>query len=666
MLDRTRGSNRLVLPTERTEDQRAIETMRAAGVLVIDDSRRRPRYFDGRFLTARDLTREQNYFLARQSDIGRAGGAGVVTGLGVDMTVPRDRDAAALVISPGHGITASGELVLLSEELTISLENIPELDQLNVRLGLSRLPQPPQRNRTGVFIVALRPVEFTANPIASYPTSITGTRSTEDSDIVEAAAVTLIPFGDSGRGQSANAQRAQLARNIFVLNQAAGTPVDALPLALVYLERNQIQWIDPFLVRREVGADHGDILGLGFAPRAVREAHMIQYNAHLEAVMTQRSAASQGLRFAASEYFQALPPAGRLPAAAINPADFTQLFFPPEVDVDLAIIPEDELIALIEESYLLPPIDLTVGGDNLESVDVIVLLPVPRTRFRELHTQLTPPPTPPALENPAVIRPLRAAAVGMIAKRRPLEVLTGLRIARRTVLGLDAPVDSADPVDVRWQQELNAPDLRTLWYVRRRNLAYAAAVTGEPLALITPPPPEPEPEPDPGPTPEPEPDDTPVNPFEDDRVVEFAERFGMADALEAVQGCLTRRRWEAIRKVLIRDRLLIAEENVMARNFLMALLRACKEFDGKIPDDVLKALLERYNQDDLGTGLSRLSTLIQSPAPRRATAGADFAVDLDAVLSKMTAIQIRSVDRKVASQTDVGSQLALLEEVSRS
>lgn len=665
MLDRTRGSNRLVLPTERTEDQRAIETLRAAGVLVIDDSRRRPRYFDGRFLTARDLTREQNYFLARQSDIGRAGGSGVVTGLGVDMTVPRDRDAAALVISPGHGITASGELVLLTEELTIRLEDIPELDQLNVRLGLSRLPQPPQRNRTGVFIVALRPVEFTANPIASYPTSITGTRSAEDSDIVEAAAVTLIPFGDGGRGQSANAQRAQLARNIFVLNQAAGVPVDALPLALVSLERNQIQWIDPFLVRREVGADHGDILGLGFAPRAVREAHLIQYNAHLEAVMTQRSAANQGLRFAASEYFQALPPAGRLPAAAVNPADFTQLFFPPEVDVDLAIIPEDELIALIEESYLLPPIDLTVGGDNLESVDVIVLLPVPRTRFRELHTQLTSPSTPPALGNPAVIRPLRAAAVGMIAKRRPLEVLTGLRIARRTVLGLDAPVDSADPVDVRWQQELNAPELRTLWYVRRRNLAYAAAVTGEPLALITPPP-EPEPEPNPEPNPEPEPDDTPINPFEDDRVVEFAEKFGMADALEAVQGCLTRRHWDSIRKVLIRDRLLIAEDNVLARNFLTALLRACKEFDGKIPDEVLKALLERYNQDDLGTGLSRLTTLIELPELRRAIAEADFAVALDAVLRRMTATQIRGVDRKVAGQTDLASMLALLEEVSQS
>ncbi|MEZ4639667.1 MAG: hypothetical protein R2873_20895 [Caldilineaceae bacterium] len=617
-----------------------------------------------RALTARDLTARNRTTSWRGSrTFGRFTiGCGHRAWGGYDGAAHRRRCRTG--IGPGHGITASGELVLLSEQITISLEDIPELDQLNVRLGLSRLPQPPQRNRTGVFIVALRPVEFTANPIASYPTSITGTRSAEDSDIVEAAAVTLIPFGDGGRGQSANAQRAQLARNIFVLNQAAGVPVDALPLALVYLERNQIQWIDPFLVRREVGADHGDILGLGFAPRAVREAHMIQYNAHLEAVMTQRSAASQGLRFAASEYFQALPPAGRLPAAAVNPADFTQVFFPPEVDVDLAIIPEDEVIALIEESYLLPPIDLTVGGDNLESVDVVVLLPVPRARFRELHTQLTPPPTPPALESPAVIRPLRAAAVGMIAKRRPLEVLTGLRIARRNVLGLDAPVDSADPVDVRWQQELNAPDLRTLWYVRRRNLAYVAAVTGEPLALITPPPPEPEPEPQP--EPEPDPNDDPVNPFEDDRVAEFIEKFDMADALEAVQGCLTRRHWEAIREVLIRDRLLIGDENVLARNFLLALLRTCKEFDGKIPDAVMKTLLDRYNQDSLGVGLSRLTMLLELPELRRAVAEADFAVDLDVVLAKMTATQLRSVDRKVAAQPDVASMLALLEEVARS
>ncbi len=108
MIDRTRGSNRMVLPTERKEDQNAIEAMRAAGVLVIDDSRRRPRYFDGRFLTARDLTREQNYFLARQSDIGRAGGAGVVHGLGVSMAVERARDSASLVVGAGHGITASG------------------------------------------------------------------------------------------------------------------------------------------------------------------------------------------------------------------------------------------------------------------------------------------------------------------------------------------------------------------------------------------------------------------------------------------------------------------------------------------------------------------------------------------------------------------------------
>jgi hypothetical protein len=31
----------------------------------------------------------------------------------------------------------------------------------------------PLGRRTGLFILALRPVEFTANPIAAYPRSIT-------------------------------------------------------------------------------------------------------------------------------------------------------------------------------------------------------------------------------------------------------------------------------------------------------------------------------------------------------------------------------------------------------------------------------------------------------------------------------------------------------------
>ena len=45
-------------------------------VLVGDPRRWRPRWFDGRFLAASDLQGEQNYFLTRQADLGRAGGSG--------------------------------------------------------------------------------------------------------------------------------------------------------------------------------------------------------------------------------------------------------------------------------------------------------------------------------------------------------------------------------------------------------------------------------------------------------------------------------------------------------------------------------------------------------------------------------------------------------------
>ena len=58
-----------------------VAALRNSGVLVEDPRRERPRYFDGRFLAARDLIRDQQYFLTREADLGRAAGSGVANGL---------------------------------------------------------------------------------------------------------------------------------------------------------------------------------------------------------------------------------------------------------------------------------------------------------------------------------------------------------------------------------------------------------------------------------------------------------------------------------------------------------------------------------------------------------------------------------------------------------
>jgi hypothetical protein len=446
-------------------DRTQIEDFERAGTLILDDRRRRPLYFDGRFLAARDLTRDQNYFLSRQADLGRAGGVGVVSGL----QVTRGTTASALEISAGHGVTASGELVVVPRPLTLSVLNIPEAQRLNATFGLSRIPSEPTRSRSGLFIVALRAVEFTATPTTAYPTQITGNRTTHDSEIIEAAAVTLIPYVDEGPTLDPSLRRARVARELFVMGTDRGLPVDALPLALIALDLGVVQWIDPCMVRRAVGSNRSDILGLGFAPRALREAHFLQYDRQLLDVLQQRDANNSGRRFPATMHFMALPPGGRLPTAAINPNDFTQTFFPAEIDVELSLMPEDEALGLIEESLLLPPIDLTLTGEELTSTAVLVLIPVPRPRLRTLVNSLT-----------TLTRTLLPAAPGLIAKRTPLEALLSLgRLPRLP----HPPLDPTTAVDAVWREALASVEF--LWYVRRRNLQYRVDVVGVSQPVIT-------------------------------------------------------------------------------------------------------------------------------------------------------------------------------------
>lgn len=432
----------------------AREIARYQASLVVDGRRRRPLYFDGRFLAARDLVREQSYFLTRQSDLGRAGGFGVVDGLYLHGAA----GSTTLTIGAGHGITPGGELVVVPRDFSVDLVDVPEIQRLNAAFGLLERPAESPRSRSGLFVVALRPVEWSANPTASYPTSVSGPRSVEDGEIVEGAAVTLIPYPDAGPELTSALRRARVAHDVFVAGSGRGTAAGALPLGMVSLNLGTVEWMDVFMVRREVGAEHGDVVGLGFAPRALREAHLLQYESHLREVLLSR----QGKRFAATEHFMALPPAGRIPASAIDPSDFSQIFFPSTVDVDLSIIPEDEIPALVEESLTLPPIDLTRSADELDSTSVVIVIPVPRNELRTISSDVS-----------TLSRSLKPAAPGMRARRSPLEHLQAVRLPGNFV-PLPAPTRAEDEA---WTQLLGRGGI--LWYIRRRTLHHRADLAGE-------------------------------------------------------------------------------------------------------------------------------------------------------------------------------------------
>ncbi|MGE0348875.1 hypothetical protein [Hydrogenophaga sp.] len=445
----TQGPARAPIPPDQ------VARLRTAGVLIEDPRRERPFYFDGRFLAARDLIRDQQYFLTREADLGQASGSGVATGLFViEGGAPQ-----TLRVHSGHGVTPSGELVLLPRAIDVQLANIPVTEQLSARFGLSRLPVPPLRSRTGLFVLALRPVEFTANPIGAYPTSLTGQRTVEDGDVIEATAVVLVPWQDDGAADALDARRGRAARAIFTQDTASGVSASVLPLAMVALQNNTVVWIDEAMVRRELGADRGDLPGLGFAPRGLRLAHLMQHQAHLADVV----ARSGGRGFPASAHFPALPPAGPLPAGVINAQDFTQNYFPAEVDVDFSVIPEDELPALVEEALALQPIDLTAAPEALDSTAVMVLAPVPRHEWRAVVARLS-------LGTAPATRPVRPAAPNLIAQRRPFEVLQKLRLSR-----IPVPVPQATGAEAEWQRLARQDNL---WFVRRRHLAYRDDLVG--------------------------------------------------------------------------------------------------------------------------------------------------------------------------------------------
>ncbi len=426
---------------------------------IKDDRRRRPLYFDGRFLAARDLTREQDYFLARQADLGRAGGFGVVAGL-----VASEQDGR-IVISAGHGVTPSGEMVVLSEQLVLDPRQALVSETVRVRLGVSRAIEPPTGTRTGLFVIALRPIEYEANPIAQYPTTLDGDRGVHNGDIVEATAVTLLPYPDLGDPTELRLRRAHAAKEIFVDRVTPGLVTDALPIAMVAIDRGRLVWVDPHLVRRELGAEAGDILGVTGAPLALREAFMLQYDDHLREVLRAVHGA-----VVASDHFLALPPAGAMPKSSIDRQRFTQRFFPAEVDVDLSVVPSDELGALLEEARLLPPIDLS-DPDELAGTSVLVLVPVDRSRLDSARAQLV-----------GKRRALPAVAPNLLARKRPLERLVSLPLLRQP-LSTSVPALSAE--DKAWRALLDLDSANdVVWYVRRRSLSRKPTTIAE---LFTPP-----------------------------------------------------------------------------------------------------------------------------------------------------------------------------------
>ena len=448
MANFTQGDTRIVL------QQNELDPYQANGSAVIDSRRTRPLWFDGRFLAARDLEREQDYFLQRQADLGRSPGFGVLSGLLVSVVSVLGQTSDIITITSGRGITPAGEQVTVPTNISFHLSSVALQPNLDLQLGIATEPGPEPADRTGLFLIGLQPVQYTGNLIAAFPTTIQGTRSTHDGDMIEATGIVLMPYPDPINTGDSSLKLAALARQIFLTGDAAQLPDSILPVAVASLQNGMIQWIDTYLLRREIGATYSG-LRFGLTDPATQRAYLQQYDSQLQTIVNSFLRQNQPANVKATDYFQALPPAGRFPLACINTDAFTQSYFPPQMDVRISILPEDEISGLLEESQTLPPIDLTLDDDAYSNLTVFAMIPVPRGGFSALSKSL-----------PEV--PITATLPQILSSRLPADLL-------RFYQGAVGFVPAPPVANASWGSIIAAQTYG--FYVRRRSSALSVTFT---------------------------------------------------------------------------------------------------------------------------------------------------------------------------------------------
>ena len=452
------------MPTTLQESYRPIisgaelDAYQKSGNLILDDRRRKPLWFNGRFLEADALNQQQNYYIAKQEDIARLVGTGVESGLAVTL----DKETSAtLTVSAGRGFTPSGKLVMLEDDIEVDISELEQIQALNLAFDVSQKPAQSLSNPSGIFVLGLRPVQYTGEPIASYPTDINERRSVEDSSWFEATAVSLIPYTDQGASNELVARRKHIANEIFFNASKKGQAAEILPLAIIAVNNGIIEWIDTHMVRRTLGVEQHELPGLGKSPRILREAHFLQYQQHLEDVLLLR----KNTPFSAAEEFISLPPAGPMPLSALNIQDLSQNWFPAGIETELTIIPDDELYTLLEESFSMPPIDLGLLEEQYAGSPVAILMAVPRHKISALSQKL-----------PSLFNPLKSIAVDAVAGKTPVELLAELGIEQEDV----SELESADDI---WREALQDADVQ-LWYTRRRTVNFKTDIVSEPVAVL--------------------------------------------------------------------------------------------------------------------------------------------------------------------------------------
>lgn len=344
-------------------------------------------FFNGRLLTAEDMTQEQGTRRDADALLGRSLGAGIAFGLEVSEAAASGT-GPVVTVQAGLAINAKGQALGLSDAVDLSLVRPADTGTSDATSGFSDC-QPPQPGvyvaDAGVYLLVMCPASTTEGraPVNGLNTCMSSCNAKYKIDGIQFRLVPLDPAADLSQPA--------LLRNL-VAYECYGSPGDPaafisdpfaaswdrnglldamrrnqigigdcdVPLAVIYWTLAGIQFIDMWSVRRRITQPDAASrwpLFFGDRRRAEAQAMIQQFESQIDDVFTTESSLDT---IQASDRFVFLPPAGMLPmVGAGSPKGFNPgTFFGVHASRTVATMDGAALRSLFAEALDHEPIDL--------------------------------------------------------------------------------------------------------------------------------------------------------------------------------------------------------------------------------------------------------------------------------------------------------------------
>ncbi|VAW63238.1 hypothetical protein MNBD_GAMMA09-499 [hydrothermal vent metagenome] len=383
------------------------------------DWRRRINNYSGRALTHTALRIEQSGRSGRIATLGQIVSAGVISGLEADKTVmpvrinDEETQQSIILISPGSGLAASGEVVTVNRPLQAIIEEIsvyapvsvlggaeeavtegnPQTEENNSLLARKLGPSLRDAVNSGLAIpraavLLMQPVQIEMNlqqgddPCELDPENY----AYENWQLVDGVRLVLYCWPEEVMSLPGDTHavtwRNRMANSIFSyeknLQQGQMLPWVNLgvPIGLIGFDENwQALFVDRNAVVRRGGKRKRTASVLpDIGNRFFWQARFDQFNEQL-AELVSGAADDVDIISRSASAFRYLPPVGILPKDFIDPRDHSQSFFPLSYHVEAIVVPYEQLDVIVQDSAALESYDFN-RPDRVQA-----LIPVPSVYY---------------------------------------------------------------------------------------------------------------------------------------------------------------------------------------------------------------------------------------------------------------------------------------------